>query len=172
MADNSENKPNTLQPHLDTVPRPGQTYIIRHSVSHRQVTLIEGILCLERHMGDQGGYHWECIETNGWLGFRNPSDHLHIGGEYEFYGPHNEYQQSQNLGETFGRPVAQERSHMKDAYLTVRGHQEGGQILLVKFGDRLLKMAVEDDEHKLCWTDKDGPAWEFVNILAPSHRDT
>ncbi|KAI1653480.1 hypothetical protein F4813DRAFT_374420 [Daldinia decipiens] len=62
-----------------TGPWPGRAYKIRDPETERQITLVNGELKLEKDMGNRGGYHWLCIETDGYLGFRNPSNNMHIG---------------------------------------------------------------------------------------------
>lgn len=80
MADDFVDYLDSPEPDNKTgAPWPGNTYIIRDPDSQRQITLVRGQLRLAPHLGNQGGYHWECIEKDGWLGFRSPSDHLHIG---------------------------------------------------------------------------------------------
>ncbi|KAI1378057.1 hypothetical protein F4677DRAFT_414328 [Hypoxylon crocopeplum] len=130
----------------DTAPWPENTYIIRHPDSGLQITLVDGNLRLEHHLGDQGGYHWRCIEMNGWLVFRNPSDRLHIGRDVE------------------GNLVAEELEPDSLEWFVTRAHPDGGHILLAKDGKGLRKVTVGKDGHNLILTKDDGTPWEFVKV--------
>ncbi|KAI1385863.1 uncharacterized protein F4822DRAFT_356346 [Hypoxylon trugodes] len=132
----------------ETVPWPGQTYIIREPSTRMQITLIDGELRLEDHKGDQGGYHWKCIETNGWLGFYNPSDMLHIGHDNR------------------GNFIARAQQHDSWEYFGTRAHPDGGYLLLMRHGNTLWKMTIGEDGRKLVETNEKekGTAWEFVKV--------
>ncbi|XXH04107.1 hypothetical protein Hte_010518 [Hypoxylon texense] len=64
----------------DTPPYPGGTFAIRQRGTGRLITLVDGILRMEYCLGEQGGWHWICEETNGWLTFRSPVSGLYLGG--------------------------------------------------------------------------------------------
>src|SRR5437667_8177742 len=56
-------------------PWPGNTYLILDRESERVITLMEGDISLQVAASGGakvGGQQWECVETNGWIGFRNP----------------------------------------------------------------------------------------------------
>src|SRR2546421_11330502 len=53
-----------------SVPWPGSTFIIRSVSSGKVLTLLDGQVVLGL-LGGRGSIHWECVETSGWLGFRN-----------------------------------------------------------------------------------------------------
>ncbi|RYO84891.1 hypothetical protein DL764_009257 [Monosporascus ibericus] len=57
----------------ETVPWPGNTFVIRERASGRAIMLVHGELRLSSWdcAGDRGA-HWICEDKNGWLGFRNP----------------------------------------------------------------------------------------------------
>ncbi|KAI2779887.1 hypothetical protein F4815DRAFT_471500 [Daldinia loculata] len=129
-----------------TGPWPGHTYKIRDPKTERQITLVNGELKLEKDMGEQGGYHWLCIETDGYLGFRNPSNNVHIG--------HNNW----------GQFVAREYHHWAWEFFNTRAHPDGGQLLLTVHGNSMRKMAVEKGTYRLVETKGDGTAWEFVEV--------
>ncbi|KAI0122381.1 hypothetical protein F4814DRAFT_208014 [Daldinia grandis] len=127
-------------------PWPGHIYKIRDPKSERQITLVNGELRLEKDMGDQGGYHWLCIETDGYLGFRNPSNKVYMGHDY------------------WGQFVARESHHWAWEFFNTRAHPDGGQLLLTVHGNEMKKMAVEKGTNRLIETTGDGTAWEFVEV--------
>ncbi|KAI1770126.1 hypothetical protein F4818DRAFT_434045 [Hypoxylon cercidicola] len=129
-----------------TAPWPGNTYIIRDPDSERQITLVGGQLRLAPHLGNQGGYHWECIESNGWMGFRSPSDHLHIG-----------HDNRRNF-------IASAKEHRPWEYFNTRAHPKGGHILLVVHGWQQWKMTISEDGSNLIETMDEGTAWEFEKV--------
>ncbi|KAI1413305.1 hypothetical protein F5Y13DRAFT_198567 [Hypoxylon sp. FL1857] len=130
-----------------TVPWPGNIYIIRDPESHRQITLVDGELRLEPHLGNQGGYHWKCIEKAGYLGFRNPSDNLHIGHDNR------------------GNFIAQKTHHKEWEYFNTRAHPDGGHLLLMAHSDGQRKMTIGPDGQRLVETNGAGTAWEFEKVL-------
>ena len=52
------------------IPNPGSTFIIR-SVSSRNITTLLKEQVVLSPPGSHGSPHRECVETDGWLGFRN-----------------------------------------------------------------------------------------------------
>ncbi|KAI2614911.1 hypothetical protein GGR54DRAFT_323899 [Hypoxylon sp. NC1633] len=131
---------------VETAPCPGQTYMIRDPTSRRLVTLKGGELRLEPHAGYHGGFYWECVETKGWLGFRNPAYNVYIG--------HN------------GRDglVAEKKHHQGWEWFCVRRHQDGGYILLSRWWDDLWKVDIAEDGQKLIRRADGGVAWEFEKV--------
>src|ERR1700760_1523535 len=53
-----------------SIPWPGSTFIIREVSTGQVLTLFDGKVILAS-LGGPGNIHWECVETKGWLGFRN-----------------------------------------------------------------------------------------------------
>ncbi|KAI1139102.1 hypothetical protein F5Y05DRAFT_380855 [Hypoxylon sp. FL0543] len=129
-----------------TVPWPGNTYIIRDPKSRQQITLVDGELRLDVHLGDQGGYHWQCVEKDGWLGFRSPSDSLHIGHDGN------------------GNFIAQKTHHKDWEYFNTRAHPAGGHLLLMRHWSGQWQMAIGPDGQKLIETKEQGTAWEFEKV--------
>ncbi|KAI1398639.1 hypothetical protein F4819DRAFT_18962 [Hypoxylon fuscum] len=147
MVDDTEDYQHPPSPvPRETAPWPGETYIIQDPKTKRQITLVEGKLRLEDHLGFQGGYHWRCIETDGWLGFRNPIDNSLIGHDNE-----------KNF-------IAQNKSHKSWEFFNTRAHPDGGYILLVVHGWVQWKMTIAKDGRSLVETRDGGTAWEFVKV--------
>ncbi|ETI23664.1 hypothetical protein G647_05466 [Cladophialophora carrionii CBS 160.54] len=65
-------KINNIPPSLppSSVPWPGSTFIIRSIPSGQALTVLDGKVTLAP-LGGRGSVHWACVETKGWLGFRN-----------------------------------------------------------------------------------------------------
>ncbi|KAK0621069.1 hypothetical protein DIS24_g11483 [Lasiodiplodia hormozganensis] len=61
--------PITAQPTSSLTPRPGRTWLIRAVSSGEVITLHGGRIILTQPAGHAS--HWDCVETNGWLWFRN-----------------------------------------------------------------------------------------------------
>ncbi|KAI1076903.1 hypothetical protein F5B20DRAFT_554196 [Whalleya microplaca] len=136
----------TSPPHAETVPWPGQKFAIRSQTSGRVITLVEGELRMEDNLGEQGGWHWVCVEKNGWLGFRSPVSGTYMG--------HNGR----------GGFVAAVKHHKSYEYFCTRRHPDGGYLLLMKHGDDLWKMDVGEEGHDLIETKGDGTVWDFVKV--------
>ncbi|KAI1469092.1 uncharacterized protein F4812DRAFT_319177 [Daldinia caldariorum] len=131
-------------------PWPGHTYKIRDPETKRQITLVNGELRVEKDLGDQGGYHWVCIERDGYLGFLSPTTHVYMG--------HNNW----------GQFVAREYHHWAWEFFNTRAHPDGGQVLLTVHGNKMRKMAIQKGTWKLVETEGEGTAWEFVEVRTES----
>ncbi|KAL7620231.1 hypothetical protein AAE478_009224 [Parahypoxylon ruwenzoriense] len=134
------------EPSEDTAPHPGETYIIRDPATYRIITITGGKLRLEHYAGDRGGYHWECVESRGWLGFRNPAFGVFLGHDGH-----------ENI-------VADKREHKGWEYFCARKHPGGGYILLSRWWDDLWKLDKADDGRRLIRNNGAGAAWEFVRV--------
>ncbi|KAI1385544.1 uncharacterized protein F4822DRAFT_347062 [Hypoxylon trugodes] len=131
-------------PQKEDVPWPGHTFIIRDPASGRQVTLVRGELRMEEHMGDQGGYHWICVEKNGWLGFCDPVHGTYIGHD------------------SMGSFISQVKHHKTHEYFCARRHPDGGYILSSLTVQGLSKMTIGEDGQKL--VQAEGTAFEFIKV--------
>ncbi|KAI0899118.1 hypothetical protein F4806DRAFT_486373 [Annulohypoxylon nitens] len=136
----------TVPIYRETVPWPGGTYIIRDPKSGRNITMVDGSIRLEPHLGDQGGYHWRCIVKNNWFGFRSPIDGFHLGHDDK------------------GNVVANQRHHQPWEFFIIRGHPDGGQQILTRHGEELWVVCVGKDGYKLTDTKESEFTWEFVKV--------
>ncbi|KAI8961466.1 hypothetical protein F5Y11DRAFT_326266 [Daldinia sp. FL1419] len=127
-------------------PWPGHIYKIRDLETKRQITLVNGELKLAEDLGAQGGYHWLCVETDGYLGFRSPTNNVHIGHD------------------CWGNFVAREYHHWAWEFFNTRAHPKGGQMLLTTHYNTMRKMVVERGTGRLVETDDTGTAWEFIEV--------
>src|ERR1700753_1348773 len=57
-------------PTSSSVPWPGSTFLIRSAAPGHLLTILDGEIKLVPP-GSRGGIHWVCVETKGWLGFKN-----------------------------------------------------------------------------------------------------
>ncbi|KAI1086724.1 hypothetical protein F5B19DRAFT_478091 [Rostrohypoxylon terebratum] len=145
----SDTKPYYKRPfYNDTVPCPGNTYIIRDPISGRQITLERGELVLKHHAGEQGGFHWICIENGGWLGFYDPIHSMYMGRDNK------------------GGYMAKVKNHRGWEHFCARRHPNGGYLLLTQHWDKLMKMEISRNGTKLVETfgEGKGTAWEFVKV--------
>ncbi|KAL2074370.1 hypothetical protein VTL71DRAFT_8148 [Oculimacula yallundae] len=66
-----------------SVPWPGNSYIIRSAVSGQVLTLIDGHVVLSSPGGRES--KWACVQTKGWLGFKNIAFGRYLGHDGKGY---------------------------------------------------------------------------------------
>ncbi|RYP91508.1 hypothetical protein DL770_002354 [Monosporascus sp. CRB-9-2] len=132
---------------VDTVPWPGNTFVIRERATGRAITLVNGKLRLWDwdYAGDRGA-HWICEGKEGWLGFRNPVSGTYIGHDDR------------------GNICANATHHKQWEYFCATRHPEGGYLLLKRHGDALWKMNVTQCGSRFYETADEGAAWEFLKL--------
>ncbi|KAI1394472.1 uncharacterized protein F4822DRAFT_48506 [Hypoxylon trugodes] len=131
---------------IEPAPYPGQTFIIREHNGNRLITLVEGEVRARENIGEQGGWHWVCVEQRGWLGFRNPVSSTYLGHD------------------TQGAFWAKYKHHIIHESFCARRHPNGGYVLLMRHDDELQKMAIGDDGCTLVETTGDGTPWDFIRV--------
>ncbi|QPC76319.1 hypothetical protein HYE68_007071 [Fusarium pseudograminearum] len=137
----------TLSDYTESVPYPGAHFIIRQRDTGKVITLVAGDLQLADGLNPKGGYHWECIEKNRWLGFRNCVSGTIIG---------------HNNNKKF---VARAEKHQSYEYITLRPNPQGGYELMTKHNhDELWSMNVADDGQQLVETKGQGALWDFLKV--------
>jgi len=133
-----------------SVPWPGSSFIIRCVNTGNIITLLDGQIVLVPQ-GDRGSIYWQCVETKGWLGFRNP-----VSGNF--------------LGhDAAGKLRCSAERHQGWENFCVRLRPEGGYVLLMTHFERLwhVGMKVENGIDKLAKIGdggSDGIIWEFVKV--------
>lgn len=132
------------------VPGPDDVFIIRNRETCKTITLLDGKLQLCEELTLQGGFHWLCVEKDGWLGFRNCVSGTYMGHD----------------GDNKKRFVARVTHHRDHEYFCVRPNaKRGGYELLMRHGQKLWKMAVADDGKTLIEvTQGEGATWDFHRI--------
>lgn len=114
----------------DAVPWPGRMYKIKHGTSRRLITLEEGELRLQLPEAARPGigWHWVCVEYNGWLGFRSPVSATYIGQD------------------RLEGIWCQVQHHKWKEFFCVRRHPEGGYLILINQnnGRALHQLAVDE----------------------------
>ena len=138
------------EPSSYLVPWPSSTFIIRAISSGHVLTLLDGQIILTQP-GGHGSIHWVCVETKGWLGFRNT-----ISGK--FLGHDNR-----------GRLCCSADRHQGWEYFCVRMRPEGGCVLLMTHSGSLwhVGIRVEQGVEKLAKIGDggtDGMDWEFIRV--------
>ncbi|KAL2044107.1 hypothetical protein ABVK25_012463 [Lepraria finkii] len=138
------------EPSSYLVPWPGSTCIIRSVSSGHVITLLDGQIKLTQP-GGRGSIHWVCVETKGWLGFRNTVSGKFLGHDGN------------------GRLRCSADQHRGWEYFCVRPRPEGGCILLMTHYMRLCQVGikVEQGVEKLAKIENgesDGIGWEFAKI--------
>lgn len=146
------------KPPVCSVPWPGSTYMIRSrspGTSGQLITLLKGEVVLAQ-LGGRGSTHWDCIEKDGWLGFRNPVSGKLLG--------HDE--------PGWLRCIVDQ--HRDWEYFCVRMKPDGGFVLLLRNGGRaesLWKVGVKAEKGKKAHEGKlakiqkgDGIVWDFIKV--------
>ncbi|RGP74452.1 hypothetical protein FLONG3_6011 [Fusarium longipes] len=132
--------------YTESVPYPGADFIIRLHDSNKVITLVGGTLQLVEGLEPKGGFHWECIEKDRWLGFRNCVSGTIIG--------HNDRKKF----------VARANKHQSYEWLAVRPSPQGGYELLTKHNDELWSMTPGEDGIELVETKGQGALWDFLKV--------
>ncbi|KAK7432535.1 hypothetical protein QQZ08_000742 [Neonectria magnoliae] len=134
----------------EAVPGPDEVFIIRHREHGLVITLVDGQLQLCTKLSPQGGFHWRCVEKDGWLGFRNSISGTYIG--------HDERKK-------FIARVSHHKGHEK---FCVRPHpKKGGYELLMRHGNELWRMDMGSDGKTLVETKQEGATWDFFKTQLP-----
>ena len=140
----------TTKPSSFLVPWPGSTFIIRCVSSGQVITLLDGQTVLTQ-LGSRGSIHWECVETKGWLGFRNIVSGKFLGHDSK------------------GRLCCSAEGHKSWEYFCTRMRPEGGCVLLMTHYERLWHVGMKEEEGveklaKIKEGGSDGLVWEFVKV--------
>jgi len=137
-------------PTASSVPWPGSTFIIRSASSGHVITLLDGEVVLAPP-GGRGSIHWTCVDTKGWIGFRNTVSGRFLGHDKD------------------GKLRCQADRQQGWENFCVRLRPEGRYVLLMTHFERLWNVGikVERGVDKLAKIDNeksDGLAWEFVKV--------
>ncbi|KAI5921688.1 hypothetical protein F4810DRAFT_712307 [Camillea tinctor] len=125
------------------VPWQGNDLVIRERGSGKVITMgIDGVQL--KKIGPMGGWHWKCVEHDGWLGFRNV-----VSGRY--LGHNNK-----------GGFHALQTHHKGWESFVAKANPYGGYELLTIHGWKFMKMRVAKDGLTLEETDGKGALWDFV----------
>ncbi|RDW71522.1 hypothetical protein BP6252_08085 [Coleophoma cylindrospora] len=130
---------------------PGSTFVIRSLWSREVLTLFKGEVLLAPP-GINGSQLWECVETDGWLGFRNMASYAFLGRD----------------DQGFLRCSAD--WHREWERLRVGERTEGGYILLMTHWWKLRPLGFRrgaSGEKRLAMMEiesTDGIVWEFVKV--------
>ncbi|KAF2127574.1 hypothetical protein P153DRAFT_387316 [Dothidotthia symphoricarpi CBS 119687] len=139
-------------------PWPGSTYIIRSVSTGKVVAFRKGQIVLSKGDGN-AGICWECVDDNGWLGFRDPASYRLLG-----YGENHEIR-------------CEATEHKIWEHFCVRQKPGGGYLLMMTEYDdwknaawqglRPLGIKIDDGLEKLVkvtgWEDKSA-VWEFIKV--------
>ncbi|KAG4424957.1 hypothetical protein IFR04_001928 [Cadophora malorum] len=133
-----------------SVPWPGNSYIIRSAISRHVLTLIEGQVILAPPSG-KGSIHWACVQTKGWLGFKNTAS-----GSYLGHGKH-------------GNLICSAGKHQSWENFCVRMTPDGDYILLMTHFERLWHVGSKNDKGKeklakIGENMEEAIIWEFIKV--------
>ncbi|KAF2252127.1 hypothetical protein BU26DRAFT_251562 [Trematosphaeria pertusa] len=134
-----------------SVPWPGSTFIIS-SVSTGHAIALRGGQVVLAPPGGRESIHWECVETKGWLGFRNPVSGKFLGHD----------------GRS-GKLRCSGRAHEGWEWFCVRQTPEGGYVLLMTHWEKLWPVGtmMEGGEKVLAKVENavsDGIVWKFIKV--------
>ena len=138
------------EPSSSSVPWPGSTFIIRSASSGHVITLLDGQIVLAQ-LGGRGSIHWACVETKGWLGFRNLASGRFLGHDIK------------------GTLCCSAERHQGWENFCVRMRPEGGYVLLMTHFERLWHVGIKAGQgvEKLAKIENGGSdaiVWEFVKV--------
>ncbi|KAH6677740.1 hypothetical protein B0J14DRAFT_475006, partial [Halenospora varia] len=150
VTDNYETFGDTKPSSVSSVPWPGSTFIIRSVSSGHVITLLDGQIVLASP-GGRGSIHWACVETKGWLGFRNATSGRFLGHDF------------------WGSLCCSGERHQGWENFCVRLRPEGGYVLLMTHWERLWHVGIilEQGVEKLAKVGdggSDGIVWDFVKV--------
>lgn len=133
-----------------SVPWPGSIFNIRCISSGHVITLLEGQIVLNQP-GGRGSIEWECVETKGWLGFRNVVSGKFLGHDKN------------------GRLWCSVERHQGWEYFCARMRPDGGCILLMTHFERLWHVGIKVEQcveklAKIEGGSSDSIVWEFVQV--------
>lgn len=134
------------RPTQTSVPAPNVTFTIRHRDTGKVIALVDGDLRLADPADLRGGYHWHCVRTAGWFGFRNCVSGTYLG--------HNERK----------RFIAAVRHHRPHEYFTPLHHPSGGYELLMRHNNEQRSMAVGQDDSSLVEVSGEGALFDFLEV--------
>ncbi|RDL31995.1 uncharacterized protein BP5553_09397 [Venustampulla echinocandica] len=152
LTDDNDGPPSRASyPISYSIPEPGSTFIIRSVWSRNIITLLMGQVVLAPPEDNFGSPHWECIETNGCLGFRNIASG-------RFLGRNNQWLLCCSVN-----------WHQEHEKFHIRSRPEGGYILLMTHWGKLRPVGMKDEkgEKKLAMVESgntNGIVWEFVEV--------
>lgn len=138
------------------VPSDGLTVIIRCITSGQVITLVDGHVVLASP-GGRGSIHWECVESEGWYGFRDVVSNKFLCHGWD------------------GRINCSAEQHNGWRHFTVTPMAEGGFIMqmLDWWTLRPVVVAPENGLQKIARTGdrlSKGIRWEFVNVTSGARR--
>ena len=133
-----------------SVPWPGSTFIIRSILSGEVITVYDGKVTLAPP-GGRGSIHWVCVETEGWIGFRNL-----VTGRYLGHDPK-------------GRLCCSASKHRGWENFCVRSTPDGGYVLLMTHFEKLWPVGIklEQGAAVLAKIENGSPRsidWEFIKV--------
>lgn len=131
-------------------PSHGFTFIIRSVSSGQVITLLDGQVVLAPP-GGPGSIHWACIETEGWLGFRNRISNRFL------------------CHDGSGRLKCSAEQHHKWRHFTITPVPNGGYIMQMLDWWTLRPIVINEEKglQKLGRSGNmlsDGIIWEFIRV--------
>lgn len=150
MDDDDESGFGSADPCHFLVPWPSSTFMIRSVLSGQMLTLLDGQVVL-RQPGDRGSMYWVCVESKGWLGFRNT-----VSGKFLGY-------------DAKGNLCCSAAKQKEWEQFCVRMRPEGGCVLLMTNYDRLWHVGIKAEQGveklaKIGDGASDGVVWEFTKV--------
>ena len=138
------------EPSSFLVPWPGSTFIIRSVLFGDVLTLLDGQVMLTQSDG-RGSIYWACVETKGWLGFRNTVSGKFLGHDAK------------------GKLCCSAGRHQSWEYFCVRMRPKGGCVLLMTHYDSLWHVGIKEEQGveklaKIGDEGSDGIVWEFAKV--------
>lgn len=131
----------------ETVPWGGETFVIRHRSSGRAIAVDgDGAVGLTswNNLGVTDCCHWQCIDNDGWFGFKH-------AGRYLGHDARRGFQ-------------ASAKHHKQHEQFYVRQHPDGGYQLMTLHRWAFRYMGIGDDGQKLVEVTDGGALWDFYKV--------
>ena len=134
-----------------SVPWPGSTFIIRSTTSGHVITVLDGKVTLAPP-GGRGSIHWVCVETKGWIGFKNLVSGRYLGHNVE------------------GKLCCSAAKQLGWENFCIRPRPDGGYLLQLTHFERLWTVGVKMEKgvEVLAKIEVGGPheiiTWEFIKV--------
>ncbi|CEJ93687.1 hypothetical protein VHEMI09260 [[Torrubiella] hemipterigena] len=136
-----------------TFPWGGKSFIIRLCGSNKILSVdrkgsVQLAIPMESDSDAIKGFEWECVEKNGWFGFKQ--DGKFLGRGRGFCGWGHLSLEATTMGVNRG--------------FTVRQHPDGGYQIMAINKWSYDKLSVDHEGQKLALTREDNALWEFVSV--------
>ncbi|KAK3946795.1 hypothetical protein QBC32DRAFT_271833 [Pseudoneurospora amorphoporcata] len=164
-------------PDRDDNPTANSTYLVLHQPTNLALTLVGGKLTLHKvpAMFEKGhpleskcNWYWQCVETDGWLGFRNAASGRFLGAPSDYHGV-GSFDVANDAHDRLQRLICVRAGGGCDQ--GPEAPQQSGYVMNFQNSSRLVKAWMEPSwkersEISMTWKDgQEGTVWRFVKFV-------